>query len=170
MAGDWRSREILAFTRKDGPGQPPAAPSRWVVVSLAVVMGATFAGVMADDTLCPDHRVWVQAFAIVAVTAIAGALVAVFRGSAAAPVLALVASFVGVGIGLIELAHNTARGTLIAVGFAFAGLFAAGMVWRASRVARWEEDELASAADITVPEGVDQAVPVQDRADVPRVP
>lgn len=155
---EWHSGEVLAFTEREGPGRPPAGPSRWMTGTLAGVLGVTFAGVFSSDTLCPDHRAWVQALAGVAFFGVVAALVALGRGWAAAPLLTLVASVPGIGIGLLDAVHSPTRGRLVAVGFAVVTVLAARMTWRTWRLARW--DRVLAAASIDDSETI---VPVEER-------
>lgn len=160
--GTWHSGEVLAFTEREGPGRPPAGSSRWSAGALAGVLGVTFAGLLSSDTLCPDHRAWVQTLAGVAFLAVITALVALWRGWAAGPLLTLVASLAGIAIGLLDAVHSPTRGRLVAVGFAAATMLAAVMVWRAWRLARW--DPAATAPSVL---DHDQAAkPVEVQAEI----
>lgn len=136
--GTWHSGEVLAFTEREGPGRPPAGPSRWMTGTLAGVLGVTFAGVLSSDTLCPDHRAWVQTLAGVAFLGVIAAVVALWRGWAAGPPLTLLASLAGIAIGFLDAVHSPTRGRLVAVGFAAATVLAAVMAWRAWRLAHWD--------------------------------
>ena len=135
----WRSGEVLAFTEREGPGRPPAGPSRWATGTLAAVLGVTFAGLFTSDSLCADHRVWVEALAGVAFVGAVAALVALWRGWAAAPFLTLVASVPGIAIGMLDSVHAPTRGRLVTVGFALVTVLAGVMTWRAWRLTRWDE-------------------------------
>ena len=77
----WKSGDLLAYTERDGPGRPPAASPTWMFATLLGVVGVTFAGVLASDTLCPEHRVWVQALALVGFVAIGASVVSLVRGT-----------------------------------------------------------------------------------------
>ena len=144
--GQWRSDEVLAFTEREGPGRPPAGPSEWMTGTLAGVLGLTFVGVLSSDTLCPEHRAWVQTLAGVAFFGVVAALVALWRGWAAGPLLTLFASSAGIAIGFLDAVHSPTRGTLVAVGFAAATMLAGVMAWRAWRLARWDRVATASPA------------------------
>lgn len=157
----WQSGEVLAFTEREGPGRPPAGPSRWSAGTLAGVLGVTFAGVLSSDTLCPDHRAWVQTLAGVAFLGVITAVVALWRGWAAGPLLTLVAGLAGIAIGFLDAVHSPTRGRLVAVGFAAATMLAAVMAWRAWRLAHWDP----AATGPSVPDH-DQVKPVEVPAEI----
>lgn len=140
----WRAGEVLAFTEREGPGRPPEGPSGRSVGVLAAVLGVTFVGLLSSDTLCPDHRAWVQALAGAAVFGVGAAFVALWRGWAAGPLLTLAASLSGVAIGLLDAAHSPTRGRLVALGFGVATVLAALLSWRAHRLARWDRAAVAA--------------------------
>jgi hypothetical protein len=137
----------LAFTERDGPGRPPRGPSRWATGTLAAVLGVTCAGVSTSDSLCADHRAWVEILGGVAFLAAAAALVGLWRGWAAAPLLTLTAGIPGVAIGALDAMHAPTRGRLITIGFAVVTLLAAVMTWRAWRVTRWGRPAAGPARD-----------------------
>lgn len=134
----WRSGEVLAYTEHEGPGRPPAASPTWLMGSLVGVVGVTFAGMLSSDTLCPDHRAWVQTLAGIGFLAMVGALAGLVRGWAAAPLLTLLASSLGVAIGLLDAVHDATRGRLIALGFGFAFFLAAVASTRLMRLRAWD--------------------------------
>lgn len=134
----WRSGELLAYTEHEGPGRPPAASPTWLTGTLVGVVGVTFAGMLSSDTLCPDHRAWVQTLAGIGFVAMLGALVGLVRGWAAAPLLTLLASSMGVAIGLLDAVHDPTRGRLIALGFGVAFLLAAVASTRLVRMRAWD--------------------------------
>lgn len=156
----WTSTEVLAFTENDGPGRPPAGPPAWMTGSLAGVLGVSFTGLLAADTLCPDHRTWVQSLGLVALMSIGAAVVSLLRGWAAAPILTVLAGVAGVGIGVLDAAHDPARGRLIALLFTGATLLALWLAARTRRAAAWTA-ELAPEDDL--PEGLAPAV-AEERA------
>lgn len=139
----WRSGELLAYTEREGPGRPPAASPTWMVGTLVGVVGVTFAGLLSSDTLCPDHRAWVQILATVGFVSIVGALVGLVRGWASAPVLTLFASSLGLAIGLIDAVHSPTRGRFIALGFGVAMALAGLATMRVIQLSRWDRRELA---------------------------
>lgn len=134
----WRSGELLAYTEREGPGRPPAASPTWLTGTLVGVVGVTFAGLLSSDTLCPDHRAWVQTLAGIGFIAIVGALVGLVRGWAAAPLLTLLASALGVAIGLLDAVHEPTRGRLVALGFGVALVLAAVASTRLMRLRAWD--------------------------------
>lgn len=150
MAGKgahWRSGEVLAFTEREGPGRPPAGSPAWLTGALSGVLGVTFLGLMASDTLCEEHRVWVVALAGFAIFGVAAASVALWRGRAGAPLMTMLASLAGVAIGLLDAVHSPTRGRLVGLGFALSALLAASMVWRAHRLARWARSVTLTSSD-----------------------
>jgi hypothetical protein len=173
----WRSGEVLAFTERDGPGRPPAATSTWMMCTLVGVVGVTFVGMMTTDTLCPDHRAWVEGLAMTGLVTILVAVVGLLRGWASAPVLTLLASSLGVAIGLIDTVHDATRGRLIALGFAVGCALAAASTMRVMRLRAWDRATVAGLKpvahidDVVVPEPRDalMASPVHD-ASVRRTP
>jgi hypothetical protein len=126
----WRSGEVLAWTEGDGPGQPPSAGSRRVWLAIAGALTAVFVGMLTGDTLCPEHRAWVMTFGTIGLVSIVGAIVGLVRGWGMAPVLTLVATVSGMGIGLFDAAHAPGRGWAIAATFT---LLTLGAAWLASR-------------------------------------
>lgn len=141
----WRTGELLAYTEHEGPGRPPAASPTWMTGTLVGVVGVTFAGLVSSDTLCPDHRAWVQTLAGIGLIAMVAALVGLVRGWAVAPLLTLLSSSLGVAIGLIDAVHAPTRGRLIALGFGVALVLAALASSRALRLRAW--DRRASGRD-----------------------
>ncbi len=101
----WRSGEVLAWTEQDGPGRPPAGPRRWQTAGLAGLTAGVVLGMMFTDTLCPEHRSLVMAFGSIAFVCLITASIGLWRDWAAAPMLSLVASVCGVGIGVIDVTH-----------------------------------------------------------------
>jgi len=147
----WKSGDLLAYTERDGPGPPTAASPTWMIATLVGVVGVTFAGVLTSDTLCPEHRVWVQALALVGFVAIGASIVSLVRGTAAAPVLTLFACSMGLAIGLLDAAHSPTRGLLVALGFGVALALAAVATMRAVRLMRWDHRGDAEAHDVDAP-------------------
>lgn len=142
----WRSGEVLAFTEREGPGRPPAGPSVWSTGMLASVLAVTFVGMMSSDTLCPEHRVWVELLAGFAIFGVGAALIALSRGWAGAPLLTMMASAAGVAIGFLDAVHSPTRGRLVALSFALCTMLAASMAWRARRLAGWDRASSAASA------------------------
>lgn len=157
----WRSGEVIAFTERDGPGRPPAASPTWMMGTLVGVVGVTFVGMLSTDTLCPDHRAWVQGLAIVGLITILTAFVGLLRGWASAPVLSLVASSLGVSIGLIDTVHDATRGRLIALGFAVGCALAATATLRVVRLRAWDRQTASSIAPLPAGNELGGSVPVE---------
>lgn len=139
----WRSTEVLAWTEREGPGRPPAGPSRLLSAAMAGALGVVFAGMMATDALCPEHRALVQAIGGFAVVGSVVAMVGLLRQSPTAPLVAMLTAVAGVAIGFIDAVHDPARGAFIALGFGLVVLGACAIGWRQLRLARWERSALA---------------------------
>jgi uncharacterized membrane protein YccC len=148
----WRSDEVLAWTEREGPARPPSAPHRWAGVALGLGLAAVFVGVMVTDTLCPEHRAWVQALALTALGAAGFAVVGLIRGWALAPLLTVATAGLGVAIGVLDAAHDAARGQLVALGFGAVGLLAAWLAFRQIPLLRWDRRvrELVTPTDAPV--------------------
>ncbi|MDP9442687.1 MAG: hypothetical protein M3P34_11040 [Actinomycetota bacterium] len=138
----WRSDEVVAFTEREGPGRAPTWGLRPLTIALAAALAAIFVGIMSTDTLCPEHRAWVEALAIAGLTAVVAAVIGLVRGWGASPALTVVAAVTGVAIGLIDAAHAPERGRLIAGAFAVVVLGAAGLSLLQLRAARWVRSAL----------------------------
>jgi hypothetical protein len=158
---EWTSSEVLAFTERDGPGNPPPAPRRWTAVTLAGALGVVFTGMLFTDTLCPEHRAWVSGLAL---TALFGAIVAVIgllRDWAGAAIITTLTAGIGVSIGLIDTIHSPTRGRFLALTFAVITVAAAMLCTQYVRVLRWDRKVHRELRPLTTP-----ALPVDDaRAD-----
>jgi hypothetical protein len=160
----WKPGEVLAFTEREGPGRPPAASPTWMIATLVVVVGVTFAGMVSTDTLCPDHRVWVQALASTGFITIVVAFIGLLRGWAGAPILTVFASSLGIAIGLLETVHDATRGRLIILGFAVGCALAAAATLRVVRLRAWDRATAAAVGPIV---GDDEVVAPAVRAPRP---
>ena len=138
MTQQWRSGEVLAWTEQDGPGRPPAGPRRWQTAGLAGLTAGVVLGMMFTDTLCPEHRSIVMAFGSIAFVCLVTASIGLWRDWAAAPILSLVASLCGVGIGVIDVTHAAARGSAIAIAFALLAVGSTWLVWRQLVILAWD--------------------------------
>ena len=139
----WRSTEVLAWTEREGPGRPPAGPSRLLSAGMAGTLGVVFVGILATDALCPEHRALVQAIGGLAVVGTVVAMIGLVRQSPSAPVVTVATALAGVAIGVIDAAHDPGRGTFIALGFGLVVLGACAVAWRQLSLARWERTALA---------------------------
>lgn len=158
--GSWQSREVLAWTRHDGPGSPPPAPPRLLALILAGGLAVVFGGLMMVDTLCPDHRAWVEGVATGCLLATVCAIVALWRSHPAAGSLTLLSTLGGVAIGVIDMAHDPTRGRAIAllfvalmVGALALGALDARLRWweRATRMARGTQASAPEAVQVSEP-------------------
>jgi hypothetical protein len=144
---EWRSGSLVAYTEGDGPGRSPSAGARWAWLALAGALTAVLVGMMSTDTLCPEHRAWVQLIGVSAIVTCLCAVVGLVRGWTGAPILASAAALGGVAIGLIDAVHDPSRGRLIAVSFGVVAIGAAAVALRALRVAWWERSRLDAALE-----------------------
>ncbi|MBX3312936.1 MAG: hypothetical protein KF906_01340 [Actinobacteria bacterium] len=134
----WRASEVLAWSRADGPDRPSEGPSRWALGALGITLAVVVGGIMLADTLCPEHRAWVQALATVSIALAIASVVQIMRAQASAGLFALLASLSGVAIGLIDAVHNPSQGRLVAAGFALAAVASAGIALRIRSLRSWD--------------------------------
>jgi hypothetical protein len=135
----WRRGEVLAYTESDGPGRPPSGSPTWVMGTLVGVLGVTSFGLISSDTLCAEHRAWVEYLATVGITVMVWAFVSLLRGRSSAPVLTLLASSLGVAIGLVDAVHEPTRGRVIALAFAMTLAGSATLLVRSAKLRRWDQ-------------------------------
>jgi hypothetical protein len=147
----WNPGEQLAWTEHDGPGRPPSSANRALWLVLAAVLAIVFTGMVFTDVLCPEHRAWVQALGGIALFGTATSVVALVRGWASAPLITLASAANGVAIGLIDAAHDPARGRLVALAFGLAVAGALALYTRQLLLARWERRVLAASPHTPLP-------------------
>lgn len=145
----WTEGQVLAWTEGDGPGRPPAGSGRGLSMGLAAAMGVVFAGMLATDALCPEHRAWVQGLATVALVGTAAAGIGLARGWAVAPPLTAAVASLGVAIGTLDAVHSVTRGRVLILAFGLLTLGAVLLNVRRARMARWETAVARSMAAIT---------------------
>ncbi len=160
MAAKWESSEVLAWTEREGPPRPPTGPTRLLTGALTVVLGAVFVGILSTDTLCPEHRAWVQALGTVAITGVGVALFGLLRGWASAVWITLVSALAGVAIGVLDAAHDPSRGRLIAVAFSVASVLAVVAAARTLALHRYDR----ALGDVVASPPVDLAAPASPPA------
>lgn len=160
MSEVWRSNEVLAWTEREGPRRPPDGPSRLVSGALTSALGAVLIVVLATDSLCPEHRAWVQAVAGVSLTGVVAAIFGLVRGWPAASWITLISALGGVWIGVLDAAHDTTRGRLIAGGFALCAALAALMALHQVRLGRWDRSLRDDVAPLAPASGQPAAPPV----------
>jgi hypothetical protein len=136
--GAWRSDEVIAWTEREGPGRPPPGVNRTTTTALGLGLAAVFTAILFTDSLCPEHRVWVQAMASTALVCSIVASIGLLRRWAVAPLLALPVTLCGVAIGLLDAAHAAARGRAIAVAFSVLAAGAVVLVWRQIALVKWD--------------------------------
>jgi hypothetical protein len=166
MAGSWKSGEVLAWTEGDGPGRPPQGPGKAIPFALAGVLSVVFFGILSSDTLCPDHRAWVQGLGTVGFTGTVLAVIGLVRGWAMAPLLTLAAAGTGVAIGFIDAVHDPTRGRLVAAGFAVVCFGAVALALESMRLRAWDRSLRESLRPVDAPAGPEAAAVAPD-ADAP---
>ncbi len=120
-SAEWGSDETLAWTKRDGMTPPPRGVSPWFLGAVATSMIGVWIGLIATDALCPDHRLWVQTLASVALVGSVAAIVGLFAGRSWAPLMALGSALVGIAIGFVDAVHDPTRGALISLAFTLVG-------------------------------------------------
>lgn len=162
----WKSDDLLAWTEHDGPGRAPKAPHRVVWFALSGILAVVFAGLIFSDSLCPEHRAWVQGLGAVALLGTATAIVGLVRGWAGAPVITVISAACGVAIGVIDMAHDPSRGQMVATAFTVVLLGAFFLCVRQLLLTKWEHTAFNQFAadshdfgDLDVPVGPTTASP-----------
>ena len=133
----WRSTERLAWTEREGPGRPPGGVRPWYLASLATILGSTLGVILFSDTLCPEHRAWVQLLGTVGIAVSAAAFVALLRNSASGPVLTLAGAVAGIGIGALDALHAPLRGSILLGAFSLLAIMTAWPLFVEARAAAW---------------------------------
>lgn len=167
----WVRSDTYGWADRDGP-RPPAAPNAFVVGGLGGTLAVTLAGILGTDTLCPEHRVWVQSLASVALAFSVAAVVQVLRREASAVWFAGIGSVLGVAIGVIDAVHAPERGRLVALGFGLAAVASLGLAARMWRLRVWDRElalaHRAGPGDV-VADRSQRDAPVADRSGPERV-
>ena len=133
----WRSTERLAWTEREGPGRPPGGVGPWYLASLATILGSALGVILFSDTLCPEHRAWVQMLGTVGIAVSIAAFVALMRNSASGPVLTLAGAVAGIGIGGIDALHAPLRGAIVLGAFSLLAVLTAWPLFVEARAAAW---------------------------------
>lgn len=137
MAGpEWVAGQRVGWTERDGPSAPPTVPGGSWAASAACI-GLATAVLLATDALCPEHRTWVQVLGALAILSAVTSVLGVIKGWVAVPYLVLVSSALGVGIGLIDTAHEPVRGSVVVACFVAAMLLGTWMASRELAALRW---------------------------------
>jgi hypothetical protein len=153
--GQWQSSEVVAWTGHDGPGRPPRGPSRVLPVALAATLGAVLVGMLATDTLCPEHRTWVQVLGLLGIAGTGVAIFGLVQRWAVAPALTLVVALDGVAIGFIDAIHDANRGHLVALAFGLSAVMAVALSISSVPLSVWDRRvrrQLAPSAAVPAPE------------------
>lgn len=160
-SAEWGSDETLAWTKRDGMTPPPRGVSPWFLGAIATSMIGVWIGLIATDALCPDHRLWVQTLATVALVGSVAAIVGLFTGRSWAPLMALGSALVGIAIGFVDAVHDPTRGALISLAFTFVGAMLV-IVWVPQlRSALWPR---RAARDMHVETSKDVTTPTSNRS------
>lgn len=138
MAGSWRDDGLVAWTERDGPGQPPRGPQRWLSMGISAAFLGLFTSMIFSDTLCPEHRSWVMLLGSIGFASTVVAGVGLWRSWAIAAPLSVLAAGSGVAIGLIDSIHSASRGRWIAGAFATLLVGAVALTWRQIVLLRWD--------------------------------
>lgn len=123
--GNWDPGDTVAWTKRDGYPTPPAGARPWLLGGIAVVMIGVWIGMISTDTLCPEHRFWVQVMATVALVGSVAAVYGLLTRCWWALPITMGVAVIGVAIGLLDAVHDPTRGALIAIAFALVGLLIA---------------------------------------------
>ena len=107
---DWRTSETLAWTRRDGVTPPPAGVNRWFFGAITLSMAGVWIGMIATDTLCPEHRMWVQTFGVVASLSAVSSIFGLASQRFWAPLAALASALLGIAVGFIDAVHSPTAG------------------------------------------------------------
>ena len=160
-SAQWGSNETLAWTKRDGMTPPPRGMSPWFLGAVATSMIGVWIGLIATDALCPDHRLWVQTLACVALVGSLAAIVGLFTGRSWAPLMALGSALVGIAIGFIDAIHDPTRGALISLAFTFVGLMLVTVLVPQLRLALWPR---RAVRDMHVEASTDIGIPTSNRS------
>jgi hypothetical protein len=136
--GDWRSTPVVAWTQHEGPEAPKRTTSVWPWYTTAATLGIVFSIVFFSDSLCAEHRAWVDALGTFSLVFTVTAMVGLFRGWSIAPFVALAAATGGVAIGIIDAAHEPLRGGIVASGFICAQVLGAYLAYRQVSLFAWD--------------------------------
>ncbi len=135
---EWEPTSVVAWTEREGPRRPPPGAARWMWTATAATLGVVVATIFMTDALCPDHRVWVENLALLAIFGSVVAIVGLIRGWAIAPLTTIGVAGIGAVIGALDAAHSPFRGGAIAAGFVLALLFSAWLAVRELSVGAWD--------------------------------
>jgi hypothetical protein len=163
MATEWRSEGVVAWTEREGPGRPPAGPSRGLTTALSAGLALLFCGILFTDLLCPEHRLWVQALGAAAIVGALVTAIGLARGWSSAAFIALPTTVCGVAVGLIDSVHAIERGRIVAVAFALLTLGAFWLLYRQAVLFVWDRSVRRSlrepASRIPAPDGDEMPMP-----------
>ncbi len=147
----WRSTEVLAWTEGDGIGAPPKARGGWLWLSTAIALGLAFSVIFFTDALCPDHRMWVETLAMVALITTVVTITGLLRGWASAPLFGIASAALGLVIGTIDAVHAPVRGSVIAIGFGVALALATILTFGQLPLIRWDRKVRRSVSGAPLP-------------------
>jgi len=134
----WKSTPVIAWTEREGPPAAPQGAAQWTWFAAAGTLGTVFSVMFMTDALCPEHRVWVQSLAAVALVGTIATITGLVRGWSSAPLLAVAVGLLGAAIGVIDAEHAPVRGGAIAAGFLLAVLFGIWLTVRQYPLRVWD--------------------------------
>jgi hypothetical protein len=121
------------------------------------VIGCVLSVVFFADSMCPEHRLWIELLGGMGIVLGITACVALVRGSASAPLLTLASAVAGMGIGMVDTAHDHVRGSIVLAGFLIVGALTAWPLFIEFRSARWARHGARALAPVNGPRMPDVA-------------
>lgn len=153
MGTQWRQSELVAWTDRDGPERAPRGAPRWLWAATGAAIATSTTVVLATDSLCPEHRTWVQVIGSLAIVGALVSLVSLARGWSSTPLFTMASASLGVCIGLIDLVHEPVRGMAVTSGYVGALVLSWWIARRELATARWAR-RLADGASSRVDDAV----------------
>jgi hypothetical protein len=150
MSTRWRSTPVVAWTESEGPAAPPRSAA-WPWFATAATLAVAFLVIMTSDTLCPEHKVWIDVLCTTALVVTITAVTGLLRGWSSAPFLAMGAAALGMAIGAIDMVHAPLRGGLVLSGFLAAQVLGAYLTMRQVRLLRWDRQLRAESTFVAEP-------------------
>lgn len=148
MKERWSDAETLGWVRRDGVTPPPGGSSARLLTVVAVAMAGVWVGMIASDSLCPEHRMWVNALAWAALALSVGAVVGLVGQRAWAPLCGLTSALLGVAIGFIDMVHSTTRGAVVSLAFGVVAVAVVVAGYPRLRSALWSRRAAAELAPL----------------------
>jgi hypothetical protein len=133
----WNAGEPVAWTRHDGVAPPPKPARAGVLIAAATAIAGIWIAMLATDSLCPEHRMWVQVLGTVALAAAVTAVIGLIGARAWAAPFAVLSATLGVGVGLLDAVHSPTRGALTSIAFSVVSVVLAFIAVPYVRTAWW---------------------------------